>query len=71
MSTFNRFDAATTQYRWAIANIVLAAVCAALGAIALVFGYVIAGLLVLVVSGVLAWNSDAHKRRGDRIRGRA
>ena len=58
------------QYRWVIANLVLAFVCVALGATALFLGYLEAGLPVLVLSGALVLNSDFHRKRGDETRGR-
>ena len=55
---------ARTQYHWAIANIGMAALCAVAAGGAFMFGHVVAGLLVLVVSFALVINADAHKKRG-------
>jgi hypothetical protein len=51
---------ATTQYRRAIANIILALLCVALAGGAFMYGHVVAGLLVLVVSVALVVNAESH-----------
>ena len=56
---------ARTQYHWAIANIAFALLCVVLAAGAFMYGYVAAGLLVLVVSVALVVNAALHKKRGD------
>jgi len=52
------------QYRWAIANIAVAAVCLFPATYCFMNGYVLAGLLTLAVSALAVWNADAHKKRG-------
>jgi len=54
-----------TQYRWALANIGLALLCVVAAGGAFMFGYVVAGLLVLVVSFALVVNANSHQKRGD------
>ena len=54
-----------TRYRWALANIALALLCVVAAGRAFMFGYVVAGLLVIVVSFALVINADAHKNPGD------
>ena len=56
---------AQAQFRWAIANIVIALLCVALAALTFVAGYIVAGLLMLIVSVPLVVNADSHKKRGD------
>ena len=56
---------AQAQYHWAIANIGFALLCVVLAGGAFMYGYVVAGLLVLVVSVALVVNADSHKRRED------
>ena len=56
------------QYRWAIANFAVALLCVALAGGAFMFGYLVAGLLIIVVSFALVINSDQHKKRGQRFR---
>lgn len=58
---------AAAQYRWAIANIIVALLCTALAAGAFMFGHVFAGLLILALSGAAVWNADAHKKRGNEF----
>ncbi len=58
---------ARTQYHWAIANIGIALLCVVLAGGAFMYGYVVAGLLVLVVSVALVVNADLHKKRGDGL----
>ena len=41
----NLFDAARTQYRWAIANIAIALLCVVLAGGAFMYGLVVAGML--------------------------
>ena len=59
------FDKAATQYRWSIANLVVATLCMVLAAGAFMTGHAIAGLTILATSLAAVWNSDAHKKRGD------
>jgi len=56
-----------TQYRWALANIGLALLCVVAAGGAFMFGYVVAGLLVLVVSVALVVNADSHRKRRNII----
>ena len=60
-----------SQYHWAIANIGFAQFCVVVAAGAFIYGYVVAGLLVLVVSVALVVNADLHRKRGDVIAGEA
>ena len=60
-----RLDDARTQYHWAIANIVLALLCTVLAGTVFMFGYVVAGVLIIAVSVALVVNSDTNKKRGD------
>ena len=60
----NQLDEARTQYHWAIANISIALLCVVLAGGAFMYGYVVAGLLVLVTSVALVVNADSHKKRG-------
>ena len=61
----DRLTEAQAQYHWAIVNIVLALLCVVLAGGAFMFGYVVAGFLVLIVSVALVVNADSHKKRGD------
>ena len=56
-----------TQYHWAIANIVLALGCVALAALAFVAGYIVAGLLIIVVSFAcsLTWTTRRYGARSN------
>ena len=65
------FDVARAQYRWVIANIGLALLCVALAGGAFMFGYVVAGLLIVVVSVALVINADLHQKRGHKYAGEA
>lgn len=56
---------ARIQYNWAIANIAIALLCVVLAGGAFMYGYVVAGLLILGVSVALVVNADVHKKRGD------
>ena len=56
---------AQAQYHRAIANIAIALLCVLLAGGAFMYGYVVAGLLVLVVSVALVVNADLHRKRGD------
>ena len=56
---------AAAQYRWGLVNIVIALLCVVLAVGAFMYGYVVAGLLTLVISLVAVWNSDVHKNRGN------
>lgn len=60
-----------TQSRWAMANNALALLCIVLAGGAFLFGYVVAGWLVLVASWALVVNADAHKKRGHFLKGEA
>ena len=62
-----QLNEARTQYHWAIANIGLALLCVALAGGAFMYGYVVAGLLVLVVSVALVVNADSHRKRRNII----
>ena len=53
------------RYHWAIANIAIALLCAALVGAAFMTGYVLVGLLIIVVSFALVVNAGLHKKRGD------
>ena len=57
---------ARTQYHWAIANIGMAALCAVAAGGAFMFGYVVAGLSIIVVSVALVINAASHKKRGHK-----
>jgi len=48
-----------------MANIAIASLCVALAAGAFMYGHIVAGVLVLVVSVALVVNADLHKKRGD------
>ena len=54
-----------TQYRWALANTGLALLCVVVAGGTFMYGYVVAGLLIIVVSFALVINADAHKKRGN------
>lgn len=56
---------ARSQYHWAIANITLALACVVLAGGAFMYGYIVAGLLILAGSVALVVNADAHRKRGD------
>ena len=56
---------ARSQYHWTIANISIALLCVALAGGAFMYGYVVVGLLVLVVSVALVVNADSHRKCGD------
>jgi len=56
----NQLDEARTQYHWAVANIGIALLCVVLAAGAFMYGYVVAGLLVLVVSVALVVTADSQ-----------
>ncbi len=58
---------ARAQYHWALANIGMAALCAVAAAGAFMFGYVVAGLLIIVVCFTLVINADLHKKSGNRF----
>jgi fatty-acid desaturase len=64
---FNLLAESDTQYRWAIANIVLALLCVVLAGGAFMFGHWVAGLLLLAVSVALVVNADSHKKRGNIV----
>ncbi len=61
-----QLNEARSQYHWAIANIAFTLLCVVLAAGAFMYGYIVAGLLVLVVSVALVVNADLHRKRGDR-----
>ena len=61
---------ARMQYHWAIANNAMAFLCVVLACGAFIYGYVVAGWLVLVVSVVLVVNADSHKKRGYKLTSR-
>lgn len=65
MATLHELNRARIQYRWAIANIVVAALCLFPATYCFMNGYVMAGLLTLAVSLAAAWNANAHKECGD------
>jgi hypothetical protein len=56
---------AVAQYRWGIVNITIAVLCVVLAGGAFMHGYVVAGLLTLVISLAVVWNADVHKNRGN------
>ena len=60
----NLLAESATQYRWAMANIALALLCVVAGAF--IYGYVVAGLLIIVVSFALVINADLHEKRGHK-----
>lgn len=62
--TLDLLTKARTQYRWAIANIIMAGVCVVIALGAFAVGSPVAGVLVIVVSFALVVNADAHRRRG-------
>ena len=65
LKQLQRVERARVQYRWAIANIVVAALCLFPATYCFMDGYVLAGLLTLAVSLAAVWNADAHKKRGN------
>jgi fatty-acid desaturase len=60
----DQLNEARTQYHWAIANIAMALLCVLLAGGAFMFGYVVAGVLILVVSVALVVNAGSHRKRG-------
>jgi hypothetical protein len=65
MDPDNPLHEVATQYRWAIANIAVAALCLFAGVYCFMNDYVVAGLLTLAISAAAVWNADVHKKRGD------
>ena len=64
-----RLTAARNHYRWAIANIVVAAICVALAAYQFVIGGLAAGVVVVIVSLLAVFKASDHERKAKLIRG--
>lgn len=64
---FALLNKARNQYRWAIANIVTAALYLLPATYCFMNDYIVAGLLTLAVSLAAVWKADAHKRRGNEF----
>ena len=48
-------------------NTAIALLCVVLAGGAFMFGYVVAGVLILAVSVALVVNAESHRRRGDSL----
>ena len=68
LEEIHRLTAARNHYRWAIANIVVAAICVAFAAYQFVIGGVVAGLAVVIVSFLAVFKASDHERRAKSLR---
>ena len=63
-----KIDAARTQFRWALANIVVAALCLIPATYCFLTGKIMAGTIIILVSFLAVLNANHHERKGKRLR---
>ena len=56
------------QYRWGLANIVVALICVAISGSLFVMGYLKGGVIVIAISGLAFFNAVTHDKKGNSLR---
>ena len=69
LEEIDRLTKAHNQYRWALANLAVAAICVTCAAYVFYSGHLLAGFIVVLVSFLVVLNVNSHERKARHLKG--